>query len=261
MELTMADGSVLSVNKQTGEASINDRGQVEPFKYLGQTSNGEVIVSRKADGVPFYVRAGRAIKVTGGTAGYAIPKHLSGTSVRTAVPHSVPASQLRFPWTQRGQLRAIAPEHVPGPQGWVLKDEPVPAPPENNIVPWALTGQGMVPQAVNTPVVLIEDRVPSGFRLRMTYYILTLGPSVLLEDNLIWRIQAGDVDLLNPFSAVTRTGRPNRSNLPTPFSPSIQDLPVFGPGTPLKVSVSCVNPIASADVIGASIFGSLWGDK
>lgn len=255
-----AGGESLSAG-DSGEGVFTDRhGASVPVKVQAVTKRGGVIF-KNAAGDLYNKEGAPTIRLIGPTTPYVRPDQLEGSDLRRAVPHAIPSASWRSPFTMRGALRAIAPEYTPGPGSEVFKLNDVPAPPETNTQQWALTGNSVVPQSPTAPVVLINDRVPLGNRLRLTSFLTMLGPSVAYDTNYIWRLQVGGFDLWNPFSSVTREGRPNPSDAPVLISPQLLDLPVFGPGTPIIVTVTAQQPIAASDIMRCVLFGTLWGDR
>lgn len=259
------DGVSISWEGSQGGPGVytDDQGIKIAVAVIGEAQGG--VVFKDGTGQGFIKSGDRTIALNGPTAGWTIPRMLGkrGQSIQAgAIPHGVPSTNLRQPFMMRGSRRAIAKEWKPGPgAGVILKNFDTPAPPENNAQLWALTGHSTVPTDPAVPVVLVDDKVPYGFRLRLTSYLTPLGPSQLYDDNYIWRLTVGGFDLWNPFSTTTRTGRPNTSNAPVLISPQLEDLPVFGPGTPIKVTVSALYPLAATDIVKVALFGTLWGDK
>lgn len=257
------NGESISWNPDQGGGVLTDRaGTKIAVTVIGEARGGVVFKDGRGQG---FLKAGeRTIALNGPTAGWTAPKYLGsrGQTIRAgAIPHATPGTSLRQGFLNRGSLRAIAKEYIPGPNGAVFKEANTPAPPENNAQLWALTGHSTVPTDPAVPVVLVDDKVPYGYRLRLTSFLTQLAPAVTYDDNYIWRLTVGGFDLWNPFSPVLRTGRPNSSNAPALISPQLEDLPVFGPGTPIKVTISARYPLAATDQAKVVLFGTLWGDK
>ncbi len=203
------------------------------------------------------------------------PRVLASSTSAVAAFRMIPTRGMKQPYLNRYSHRAIAREWMPGANGAVFFKDPIPAPPENHVQPWHLTSGGIVaPTTGNVETVLIQVTVPSNTRMRLVAHnqFLEDGAGQVVEDDLIWMLRVGGVDILNPFmnprpgvSASAQTGRIIRANnVVVPFGNNPVDLPVLAPGTVIQYVVRSrgTAPVPPpSNKVAATLIGVMWGDK
>lgn len=265
-------GQIVSDDSTGKGVFTSTSGQSVPVTVLGGITTGggssATVIQKDGTDKTWLASGGRLIYRSNPVRGWRYTKNLLGPDGKDstgimdgAIPHAIPATQFRNSWLNRGIRYAIPPQYQPGPGAAIFKEIPQPASPSNNSQLWTFSGLTTVPQSPTGPVVVLQTFVPLHSRLRLSTFLTRLGPSVTWENNYIWRLVVGGFDIWNPFNPTPQLGRPSRADVPVQISPQLEDLPVFGPGTPIQVIVQAVAAIAANDVVSCSLTGSLWGDQ
>jgi hypothetical protein len=256
------DAANRSGTMQKGSATVAVK--IDRLATTGEDGSSPAFVIR-AGASQYLVDQSRIIRARGPVLEYTGEGNLSTVTGRPAKTYrNVGQSHtlnFRSRFLGRDQKRAMAPEYVPGPQGWIFKSEEVAPPPQNNTQLWSFSGESIVPQDSRNPVTLFEVVVPTSSRLRLATLATTLEPSQLYAKNYVFSLFVGGNDILNPFTPQPQAGLPFPNGIPTQLSPQVEDLPVVGPGTVIKAVVRALSPIAASDVVSMKLQGSLWGDK
>lgn len=271
---------------------ISDTGKRGTYSFNGKSTEVEVegvdnyggATFKNSKGIQFYQDGTRPMRLTPLTTPIYSPKELPA---RPSAPGNPPTAQPGYGWRQgnmnRGSRPPVATEYRLGPgAGWAHKPAGTPAPPQTNSIPWMARGSNLLPAnpgwSATGAITLFDVTVPTGYVLRLTQYFLGLAPSALWEDNLIWKLRVGSIDLFNPFNSrgpsrdiygfsgpnTFWTGRPVRENVVVPFSMIKDDLITVQPGERITLTVELVDSWPGgkpSDVISGALFGSLWGNK